>query len=290
MNQEIVFGSSLMDYLDKNYDPGKYNSPSYDLLKRLQEDIICFDKSRLIDEEIEKNIYDLDNEVLLWLWTDYENYLNKKRFDVAENSSIDLIEGEIASKTLDHLNIKENQSTNLLKKLKDKFGKKIILKSFDEYLNPDINDIIIYNGRNIDLNKGVKFHFYKYLKVCFRNTNKVIIEDRFLGKDQTRRNLKAIIRRIPNDSKIIIKTLSDLERQKHQRWKDNFSVKIIEEELNETFPVKKIRFIYGDRDKIHHDRSIKSDKWFIMIGTSLDFFEHESGKILNDTNITFHAR
>ena len=82
------------------------------------------------------------------------------RINIANNSnkSIDFIERKITTNTVDHINIKYTISKKLLGLLKKEFGKKVDLVSIEQYLNPSLNDILLYDGREIELNEGDKFH------------------------------------------------------------------------------------------------------------------------------------
>ena len=121
MHQEIVIGPSLIDYLGRNYKLFDFNSEGALLLQRLQDDYVCLDKKRELDDYIEQKIYDYGDDLILTLWTAYaSNMLNikRKQLDHKHSNSRD-IQAELASKTKDHLWIKDFVSKEEVDRYKD---------------------------------------------------------------------------------------------------------------------------------------------------------------------------
>lgn len=291
MHQEIVIGPSFIDFLDKHYVPFDYNNPGADLLTRVQEDIIFLDEDRVIDNAIEGKILELNDEAIMTLWTAYVPMLTKKRTPITniKDDSIDVTEAYVSMNTLDRLNIKKEINNNLIKEIKKAIGKKFSPTSIHDYLNPSLKNIIIFDGRRINLKKGNSFPFFKYLKVCFRNTKHVEIIDGYLVQKIPKENLISIIRRIPHDSKILIKTLSDKARNMHKFGKDKYHVNDVLDEIKTKYPRKNIELkTFSDKKKIH-DRAIICDNWQIYMGRGLDFFNLNS-IIKYDTYILFSSR
>ena len=97
MNQELVIGPSLIDFLMENYREGDFKSEGSVFLQRLQDDCVCMDENRELDNYIEEKIYENGDDLLLSLWTRYASVINinRKKLENNHNDSIG-VEAELA--------------------------------------------------------------------------------------------------------------------------------------------------------------------------------------------------
>ena len=116
MNQELVIGPSLIDYLKENYREGDFRSEGSVFLQRLQDDSVCMDDDRALDDFIEQKIYENGDDLILSLWTNFASVLNikRKKIENKHSNSIDL-EAELTTKAADHLWINDEVSDKEVK-------------------------------------------------------------------------------------------------------------------------------------------------------------------------------
>ena len=69
MSQEIVIGPNSIDFLHDNYKLFDTDSEGQDFIKRIQDNTLCADDKRILDNTIEERIYDIADETILSLWT-----------------------------------------------------------------------------------------------------------------------------------------------------------------------------------------------------------------------------
>ena len=69
MNQEIVLSESTFHFINETLDRINFLSPAHRFIQRLQEDILTLDNKRILDNKYEEELFNINNELLLELWT-----------------------------------------------------------------------------------------------------------------------------------------------------------------------------------------------------------------------------
>ena len=80
MDQEVVIGPSTVEFLNDIYEQYNFKSDGHLFMQHLQDDIVCLDSERKLDDLIEEKIYDIGNDLILSLWTEFAtNQMNQVR-------------------------------------------------------------------------------------------------------------------------------------------------------------------------------------------------------------------
>ena len=287
MNQEIVIGPSLIDFLMESYREGDFKSKGSLFLQKLQDDSVCMDDERALDDFIEQKIYENGDDLILSLWTRYASVLNIKRKKLGNkhSNSIDL-EAELATKSVDHLWINDEVSDTELKTFKTKYGKKSIRQvSHKKYVSPSLKDYIIHDGMSFILKKGDWFPFLKILEIALRNEKNVLIQDGYIHKDNAINNVEKLIKKLNENTKISIRTLTDSGRG----FGGNIPIiKDREKQILDTFPDRNIQFSFEGQKKNLHERFIETENFIINIGAGFDAYK--SSEILKETSFSLNKK
>ena len=287
MNQELVIGPSLIDFLMENYREGDFKSEGILFLQRLQDDSVCMDDKRALDDFIEQKIYENGDDLILSLWTRYASVLNikRKKLENKHSNSIDL-EAELATKSIDHLWINDEVSDTEIKTFKKKYGKKSIRQvSHKKYVSPSLKDYIIHDGMSFILNRGDWFPILKILEITLRNEKNVLIQDGYIHKDNAINNVEKLIKKLNENAKISIRTLTDRGRGL------GGNVPIIrdrEKQILDAFPGKNIQFLFIGNKRNLHERFIETENFIINIGAGFDAYK--SSEILKETSFSLNKK
>lgn len=288
MNQELVIGPSLIDFLMENYRAGDFKSEGILFLQRLQDDSVCMDDERALDDFIEQKIYENGDDLILSLWTNFASVLNIKRekLENRHSNSIDL-EAELATKAVDHLWLNDEVSDKKVDALQKKYGKKLIRQlSHKNYLDPSFKDSILYNGMSVILKKGDIFPIMKILEIALRNEKKVFIQDGYIHKDNAIANVVKVIERLNTNANVDVRTLTDKGRA--ETWGKKEFIKDREKQVLERFPNRNINFSYTGNKKTLHERFIKTENFIINIGAGFDAYK--SSQILKETSFSLNKK
>ena len=287
MNQELVIGPSLIDFLMENYREGDFKSEGILFLQRLQDDSVCMDDKRALDDFIEEKIYDNGDDLILSLWTKYALVLNikRKKLENTHSDSINL-EAELATKSVDHLWINDEVSDEEVITFKKKYGKKSIRQvSHKKYVSPTLKDYIIHDGMSFILNRGDWFPILKILEITLRNEKNILIQDGYIHKDNAINNVEKLIKKLNKDAKISIRTLTDRGRG------FGGSVPIIkdrEQQILDAFTERNIQFSFEGQKKNLHERFIETENFIINIGAGFDAYK--SSEILKETSFSLNKK
>ena len=288
MNQEIVIGPSLIDFLMESYREGDFKSKGSLFLQKLQDDSVCMDDERALDDFIEQKIYENGDDLILSLWTNFASVLNIKRekLENRHSNSIDL-EAELATKAVDHLWLNDEVSDKKVDALQKKYGKKLIRQlSHKNYLDPSFKDSILYNGMSEILKKGDIFPIMKILEIALRNEKKVFIQDGYIHKDNAIANVIKVIERLNTNTNVDVRTLTDKGRA--DTWGKKEIIKDREKQVLERFPNRNINFSYTGNKKTLHERFIETENFIINIGAGFDAYK--SSQILKETSFSFNKK
>ena len=288
MNQEIVIGPSLIDFLMESYREGDFKSKGSLFLQKLQDDSVCMDDERALDDFIEQKIYENGDDLILSLWTNFASVLNIKRekLENRHSNSIDL-EAELATKAVDHLWLNDEVSDKKVDALQKKYGKKLIRQlSHKNYLDPSFKDSILYNGMSEILKKGDIFPIMKILEIALRNEKKVFIQDGYIQKDNAIANVIKVIERLNTNANVDVRTLTDKGRA--DTWGKKEIIKDREKQVLERFPNRNINFSYTGNKKTLHERFIETENFIINIGAGFDAYK--SSQILKETSFSFNKK
>ena len=288
MNQEIVIGPSLIDFLMESYRDGDFKSKGSLFLQKLQDDSVCMDDERALDDFIEQKIYENGDDLILSLWTNFASVLNIKRekLENRHSNSIDL-EAELATKAVDHLWLNDEVSDKKVDALQKKYGKKLIRQlSHKNYLDPSFKDSILYNGMSVILKKGDIFPIMKILEIALRNEKKVFIQDGYIHKDNAIANVVKVIERLNTNANVDVRTLTDKGRA--ETWGKKEFIKDREKQVLERFPNRNINFSYTGNKKTLHERFIKTENFIINIGAGFDAYK--SSQILKETSFSLNKK
>lgn len=276
MKQEVVMSVDCLNYLNKSYQQFDFNSEGVLFIQNLQNDYLCLDENRRMDEAYENKIYELNDDVLFTLWPNIIEITEQIRFNIpTESHQTEFIEGSIAHMSKDGIWIIPDLSSDKKLVLENTYGNRISPISQKNYLVPSVQDLIIRDGLRFELKRNDIFPLLKYLRVCLRDATEVTIQDGYLVKDLPRRNLIQIINNIPKNAKLKIKTLSDLARCRHiKNGDDGYSVIKTERDINSRFDDRNIDFILIDDKRKLHQRKIIINNWIIDIGRGLDSIQN----------------
>ena len=71
MNQEVVISPEIIEYLGENYKHFDFKSSGALLLQKLQDDFVCLDKERKLDDYIEEKAFEYGDDLIFQLWTEF---------------------------------------------------------------------------------------------------------------------------------------------------------------------------------------------------------------------------
>jgi len=290
MLQEIVLSVDCLNYLSKKYREYDFNSEGHLFMQRVQEDILCFDEKRLLDEKIETRILELNDEVLLRLWTGIIDFINQKRYSISSSiKSTEALEGNVCNNSKDGIWVKPGLTIDRKSILKKKYGNNRVNPiSEKNYLHPTKKDFLLVDGLNFLLKKNDNFPIAKYIKACAADTENILIQDGYLVRDLPKNNLIKILKNVPSDATVKIRTLTDNARNNFMPVADDgHSVFELEDEIKSKCPQGQIDFETFDRKSQLHDRFIITDKWKISLGRGLD--SYKNAKILAEHHFFLNA-